>query len=129
MKRFVIAASLACVLGISGKVFAADAVKIDNLMRTELQVAEGIEVIVSVIEIGPQFTLPKHYHPGEEFVYLLEGSATVWQQGKPDVTLAAGEIYRIPLKQVHTALTGDNSARAIVFRVHEKGAPDRIPIE
>jgi len=129
MKRFVIAASLAGALGIAGGAAAADAVKIDNLLRSELEVVDGVEIIVSVIEIGPGVTLPKHYHPGEEFVYLLEGTAIVWQQDKPQVTLNAGEIYRIPLNQVHTAVTGDSSARAVVFRVHKKGAPERIPAE
>ena len=113
----------------AGGAIAADAPRIDNLMRTESQVAEGVEVIVSVIEIGPGFTLPKHYHPGEEFVYVLEGSATVWQQGKPDVVLRAGEVFKIPLQQVHTAMTSDSSARAVIFRVHKKGAPDRIPVD
>ena len=70
MKSLVIGASLACALGIAGSVFAAEAVKIENLLRAELQVAEGVEVIVSVVEIGPGMTLPKHYHPGEEFVYV-----------------------------------------------------------
>lgn len=129
MNRFVIAASLAGALGIAGGAVAADAVSIDNLLRSELEVVKGAEVIVSVIEIGPGMTLPKHYHPGEEFVYVLEGSAVVWQQDKPDVTLGPGEIYRIPFEQVHTAVTGDSGARAIVFRVHKKGAAERIPVE
>lgn len=129
MKKFIIGVSWACALGFAGASSAADAVRIENLLRADSRVAEGVEVIVSVVEIGPGLTLPKHYHPGEEYVYVLEGTAIVWQQGKPDVTLGAGEIYRIPLKQVHTAVTGDSSAKAIVFRVHEKGAPDRIPVE
>ena len=133
MKRLFIGAGLACALvtasPITTDAAAAEAVSVENLLRTELQVAEGVEVIVSVIEIGPGFTLPKHYHPGEEFVYVLEGSAVLWQQGKPDVTLGAGEIYRIPLAQVHTAMTGASSAKAIVFRVHQKGEPERIPAE
>jgi quercetin dioxygenase-like cupin family protein len=137
MKRIYTGAGLACALciciGLGGSVAgiarADDALRIDNLMRTELQVAEGVEVIVSVIEIGPGFSLPKHYHPGEEFVYVLEGSATVWQQGKPDVVLRAGDAFKVPLQQVHTAMTSDISARAVIFRVHKKGAPDRIPVE
>ena len=137
MTRIFTGAGLACAacigFGLSGwlpgSASAADALKIENLMRTELQVAEGVEVIVSVIEIGPDFTLPKHYHPGEEFVYLLEGSATVWQQDKADVVLNAGDVFKIPLEQVHTAMTSDSSARAVIFRVHKKGAPDRIPVE
>ena len=108
---------------------AANPVRIENLLRSELEVVDGAEVIVSVVEIGPNFSLPKHYHPGEEFVYLLNGTATLWQQGKPDVVLNAGEVYKIPLEQVHTAMTSDSSATALVFRVHKKGAPDRVPVE
>lgn len=127
MKRLLVV--MALLSPFAPAVQAADAFKVDNLLRSELQVADGVEVIVSVIEIGPQFTLPKHYHPGEEFVYVLEGSATVWQQGKPDRVLRAGEVFKIPLEQVHTAMTSDSSARAIVFRVHRKGEPDRVPVE
>lgn len=129
MKKFFMGAGFACALAAAGIAAAADPVKVDNLMRSDSRVADGIEIIVSVIEIEPGFTLPKHYHPGEEFVYLLEGSATVWQQGKPDVVLHAGEVFKVPLEQVHTAMTSESSARAVVFRVHRKGSPDRIPAE
>ena len=137
MKRSPIITSLACILcaglvasGVPlGSAQAADAVMIENLMRAESQVAEGVEIIVSVVEIGPNFSLPKHYHPGEEYVYVLEGSATVWLKGKPDVTMQAGDLFKIPFEQVHTAMTSDSSAKALVFRVHRKGEPERIPAE
>ena len=121
----------ACALciGFAATVRAADPVQVDNLIRSESELAEGVEIIVSVIEIGPGYTLPKHYHPGEEFVYVLEGEATLWQPGKPDLRMRAGDLYKIPLEQVHSAMTGTSAAKAIVFRVHRKGSPDRIPVE
>lgn len=36
---------------------------------------------------------------------------------------------KVPLKQVHTAVTGDEGATILVFRVHEQGQPERIPVE
>ena len=105
------------------------AVKLENLMRTDLDVAADLEIIVSRVEIGPNLSLPSHYHPGEEFIYVLDGSATLWQKGQPDVVLKAGDVYRIPLEQIHTAITGETSTTAIVFRVHRKGEPERIPAE
>ena len=137
MKSKTLVTSLTCALllgfvtgGVpSGRAYAADAVMIENLMRAESQVAEGVEIIVSVVEIGPNFSLPKHYHPGEEYVYVLEGSATLWLKGKPDVTMQAGDLFKIPFEQVHTAMTSDSSAKALVFRVHRKGEPERIPAE
>lgn len=126
IRGFYAGAACAC---LAASVHAAGPVQVDNLLRSESQVAEGVEIIVSRIEIGPGFTLPRHYHPGEEFVYVLEGEAKLWQEGQPDLVLYAGEVYKIPLGQVHTAITGDSPAKAIVFRVHRKGEPDRIPVD
>ena len=100
--------------------------KLKNLMRTDLESTEGLEVIVSHIEIPPNTALPKHPHPGEEFVYMLEGFGTAWMKDKPDVALTAGEAFKIPLEQIHTAVTGEEGFKALVFRVHKKGQPERI---
>ena len=59
----------------------------------------------------------------------LEGSATLWQEGKEDELYQAGEAFKIPLKQVHTAITGDEGVTALVFRVHETGKPERVMAE
>ena len=102
-------------------------VKVENLMRAGLEVSGELEVVMSLVEIGPGASLPKHYHPGEEFIYVLEGESTVWQEGKSDTVLSAGNAFHIELEQVHSAMTGSQSTKAIVFRVHRKGMPDRIP--
>jgi quercetin dioxygenase-like cupin family protein len=106
-----------------------EGLKIDNIMTEELELAEGTEVVITHLVIPPNTTLPKHWHPGEEFVYILEGSGILWQQGKPDVVLKKGDAYKVPLKQVHTAKTLEESVTILVFRVHEKGKPVRINVE
>ena len=103
------------------------AIKLDTLMKTPLALDENIELTVSLVEIGPNLSLPRHYHPGEEFVYLLEGEAVLWQKGQADITMTAGDLVKIPLEQIHAASTGDGKAKALVFRVHRKGEPERIP--
>jgi len=103
--------------------------EIDNLMTEELELAEGREVVVSHIVIPANTTLPKHWHPGEEFVYILEGTGILWQEGKTDVVLKKGDVYKVPLKQVHTAKTLEDGAIILVFRVHEKGKPVRVNVE
>ncbi len=50
--------------------------KIDNIMTSQLELVEGTEVVVSHVQIPANTTLPKHWPPGEEFVYVLEGSAS-----------------------------------------------------
>lgn len=102
---------------------------LETLLKTALEGVEGTEVIVSRVTMPPHTTLPKHWHPGEEFAYVLEGSVTLWQEGKEELVIAQDAVAKIPLKQVHTAMTLDEGATILVFRVHEQGKPERVPVE
>jgi quercetin dioxygenase-like cupin family protein len=104
-------------------------VKLDTLMKEKLEGLPGTEIIVSKVEIPPNTSLPRHWHPGEEFVYVQAGSVTLWQEGKTDSVYNAGDAAKVPLKQVHTAITGDEGVSLIVFRVHEQGKPERVLVE
>lgn len=108
---------------------APQQVKLEDLLTAELEGVADTEVIVSRVSIPPNTSLPKHWHPGEEFGYVLEGTVTLWQQDKADIVCRAGEVVKIPLKQVHTAVTTAEGATILVFRVHEKGKPARHLVE
>ncbi len=103
--------------------------KIDNIMTSQLELVEGLEIVVSHVEIPANTTLPKHWHPGEEFIYVLEGSAVLWQKDKSDTHLKKGDVFKVPLEQIHTAKTGEEGATILVFRVHEIGQPVRVNVE
>ena len=103
--------------------------RIDDIMTSRFELVEGTEVLVSRVEVPPNATLPKHWHPGEEFVYVLEGSAVLWQEDKPDTHLKKGDVFKVPLRQIHTAKTGKEGATVLVFRVHEMGQPVRFNVE
>lgn len=103
--------------------------KLESLLRAELEGTIGTEVIVSRVTVPPNSSLPIHWHPGEEFGYVLSGSVTLWQDGKPDENYVAGEVVKIPMKQIHTAKTQEEGATLLVFRIHEKGKPERILVE
>lgn len=107
----------------------AGEVKLETLMKTQLEGVEGKEVVVSKVYIPANSSLPKHWHPGEEFVYILEGNVTLWQKGKDDITAGKGEVIKVPLKQVHTGITGTEGVSLLVFRVHEQGEPERVKAE
>lgn len=107
----------------------ADEISLETLMKTQLEGVEGREVIVSKVYIPANSTLPKHWHPGEEFVYILEGSVTLWQKGKDNVTGNMGDVMKVPLEQVHTAVTGAEGVSLLIFRVHETGKPERVKAE
>jgi quercetin dioxygenase-like cupin family protein len=103
--------------------------KLENLLKAQLEGVDGTEVIVSRVTMPPNTSLPKHWHPGEEFGYVLEGSVVLWQDGKDDLVGKKGDVMKVPLKQVHTAITRDEGATILVFRVHEQGKPERVPVE
>jgi quercetin dioxygenase-like cupin family protein len=103
--------------------------KLENLLKAQLEGIDGTEVIVSRVTMPPNTSLPKHWHPGEEFGYVLEGSVILWQDGKDDIVGKKGDVVKVPLQQVHTAITKDEGATILVFRVHEQGKPERVPVE
>ncbi len=123
-KKYMLAFASWCVLISSATL--AEGPKIENLLKEKLEGVAGTEVVLSKVQIPPNTSLPKHWHPGEEFAYVLEGSVTLWQEGKSDSVLKKGEFGKVPLKQVHTAMTGAEGVTLLVFRVHEEGKPERV---
>ncbi|HUG46380.1 MAG TPA: cupin domain-containing protein [Sphingomicrobium sp.] len=98
----------------------------NEVLRTPLAGHPDLEVIISDVIIPPNAAVPRHYHPGQEFLYLIEGTAVHVEEGKADLPMKAGETYAIPPRAIHTPRGGPDGARAIVFRVHQKGQPERI---
>ena len=102
---------------------------LENLMKSQLEGVKDTEIIVSRVTIPPNTSLPKHWHPGEEFAYVLEGSAVLLQEGKDEVIGKKGDVFKVPLNQIHTAMTTEEGATILVFRVHEFGKPERTIVE
>jgi quercetin dioxygenase-like cupin family protein len=100
-----------------------------NLARDLLETAPGLEVVTSYVELPPDFRLPTHTHPGEEFAYIVEGSVRYWEQGRDEIELTAGTTARVPVETVHTVRTTDEGAKLIVFRIHEVGKPERTLVD
>ncbi len=100
-----------------------------NLMlRGPITISDDLEVIISDVVIPAGASVPRHYHPGEEFVYVIEGSAVHIEDGKADQILSAGDAYVIPPEAEHAPRGGPDGARAIVFRIHKTGLPGRVSI-
>ena len=73
-----------------------------DLQRHDLSVP-GREVVQARVELDPGVVSPKHWHPGEEIIYVLEGSLEYQLEGQPPVTLKAGDVLFIPARAIHTA--------------------------
>ncbi|MFG0328107.1 MAG: cupin domain-containing protein [Phycisphaerales bacterium JB037] len=100
-----------------------------DLLRAPLaaDLAPGLEVIIARVEVPPNTTIPWHSHPGEEFFYIVEGSADLLLLDGSSRTIHAGSPGQVPFRAVHTARTGSSGARIVVFRVHPAGQPVRLP--
>ena len=97
----------------------------NQMLRAPLTMADGLEVIISDVVIPPNATVPRHFHPGQEFLYIIEGSAIHVEEGQEDFILSAGDAYVIPPRSIHAPRGGPAGTRAIVFRVHVEGTDER----
>lgn len=101
-------------------------VKATQLLNAPITGVPGHDLLMTRIEIAENTVLPMHYHPNEEYLYILEGQAYLRIEGLEDQLLSAGEVAVIPAGVLHTAVTTDTRARALTTRVHPKGQPVRL---
>ena len=73
-----------------------------DLQRHDLSVA-GWEAIQLRVDFAPGASFPRHRHPGEEVIYVLSGALQYDVEGKPPVTLKAGDVLFVPYGMVHAA--------------------------
>ena len=98
-------------------------IKRTDLQRHDLSVP-GREVVQARVELAPGVTFPRHTHPGEEIIYVLEGSLEYQVEGKPPVTLKAGDVLFIPAGAIHSAKNvGSGNGAELATYVVEKGKP------
>ena len=101
-------------------------VKATSLLNAPITGVPSHDLMMTRIEIAANTTLPMHYHPNEEYLYILEGEAYLRIEGREDRLLKAGEAVVIPAGVLHTAVTTDSTATALTTRVHPKGQPVRL---
>jgi quercetin dioxygenase-like cupin family protein len=98
-------------------------IKRTDLQRHDLSIP-GREAIQSIVEIAPGLTVPKHTHPGEEIIYVIEGSLEYEVEGKSPVTLKVGEVLFIPAGAIHSATNvGTGKGAELSTYIVEKGKP------
>jgi len=103
------------------------AAKFTELQRRAIPGTE-LEGVTTVAEIPPGATSAKHSHPGEDFGYLIEGTIVLMVDGKPPVTVKAGEVFFTERGKMHNARNiGTTTARAVDTYVIDKGKPGLTP--
>ena len=98
------------------------------ITRTDLQRhdlgAAGYEAIQVRVDFAPGAAFGKHTHPGEEIIYVIEGSLEYQVEGKPPVTLKAGDVFFVPAGTIHAARNvGNSNAAELATYIVEKGKP------
>jgi quercetin dioxygenase-like cupin family protein len=94
-----------------------------DLQRHDLSIP-GREAFQVRVDIDPGITAPRHSHPGEEIIYVLEGLMEYQIDGQQPVTLKAGDVYFIPSGAIHSAKNvGTANAAELATYVVEKGKP------
>ena len=96
--------------------------------RTELSQNDisipGWEAVQLRVDIDPGKIAPNHRHPGEEIIYVVEGTLEYQLEGKPPVTLKAGGVLFVPKGVIHSAKNvGQTNAAEIGTYIVPKGKP------
>jgi quercetin dioxygenase-like cupin family protein len=94
-----------------------------DLQRHDLSIP-GREMIQVRVELDPGVASPRHWHPGEEIIYVLEGSLEYEVEGQPTVTLTPGDVLFIPAGTIHAAkAVGSGKGVELATYIVEKGKP------
>lgn len=94
-----------------------------DLQRHDLGIS-GWEVLQARVDFAPGAFFPAHKHPGEEIIYVLEGTLEYQVEGKPPVTLRAGDVLFVPAETAHAARNvGKDRGSELATYVLEKGKP------
>jgi quercetin dioxygenase-like cupin family protein len=105
-----------------------------GLFRTDVQAHDlsvpGRQMIQNRVDIGPEAPVVRHKHPGEEIIYVLQGTLEYHLDGQEPITVSAGEGMMVPAETVHSVRnTGDGSAAELATYVVEKGKPFLVIVD
>jgi quercetin dioxygenase-like cupin family protein len=123
---------IAALWGIAADGRAQQAAATPPLKRTVLQQVDisipGREAITALAELQPKAVAGRHSHPGEEIGYVSEGAVLVEIDGKPGMTLNAGQMFFIPAGAIHNATNPTAGVvKIIATYLVEKGKPLATP--
>jgi len=102
--------------------------QVPGLTRTDLQRHDlsvpGHEMIQNRVDIDPDAPAIRHWHPGEEIIYVLEGSLEYEIDGQTPTTVSSGGALTVPAETVHAVRNvGGGTATELATYVVEKDKP------
>ena len=107
----------------------APAVKRNVVMKQDMSIPDR-EGIMATVDLPPGSAEGKHTHNAEVFAFVLEGTIVLENEGFPDATLKAGDVFHIGFGKVHQAINrGSAPAKLAAVFVAEKGKPLTTPVK
>lgn len=103
-------------------------VKRVDLQKHDLSIP-GHEAVQVRVELSPGVLFPRHKHPGEEIIYVLEGLIEYKIEGKPAVTLKPGDVLFVPAGAIHSAKNvGKSNAAELATYIVDKTKPLSVKV-
>jgi quercetin dioxygenase-like cupin family protein len=105
------------------------AVKRNIVLKQDMTLPDR-EAVMALVEIPVGAQEGKHTHFAEVYAFVLEGTISLENEGNPDATLKAGDVFHILPGKVHNATnTGTVPAKLAAVFVAEKGKPLTTKVE
>jgi len=101
---------------------------ITEIVSGPIEAAPGHHIVMGDLNIPPSAPIPRHFHHGEEFLYVMGGSTVIAREGQEDMTLLPGQGVRIAPGTVHWGRAGPEGLRAVSSWVVPDGQPLRVPV-
>ncbi len=101
---------------------------ITEVLSGPIQAAPGHHLVTGDLNIPANAPIPRHYHHGEEFLYILGGSTVIVREGLGEMTLMPGQGVRIAPGTVHWGRAGPQGLRAVSSWVVPDGQPLRVAV-
>lgn len=138
MKRLAVVLGVTLTVGIGAGVIGTTVLTAQQepLKRTVLLTADlagiaGKHATVYRAEFAPGASAGKHRHPVDTFVYVLDGTLTLEEEGKGPRTLTAGEVVHEVPTGIYNATNSSmtSPATVLVVSLGEKDQPFAVPVK
>jgi quercetin dioxygenase-like cupin family protein len=95
------------------------------VLNTAIEGMPNTEANIVLFDVDPGWKTDHHIHPGQLFVYIMEGGLRLEVDGQEPAEYVAGEgFYELPnLGMVGGNLSATERAKFIVFQFGEAGKP------
>ena len=101
------------------------------LLTNDLVGIDGYEVRMWRTDVPPGVFAAKHYHPGTECIYVLEGGLILDKPGAETVNLKASDAHCVPPKTVLWPRNASNTEpyKSLVVMITPKGQPIAVEVK